>query len=439
MAASSIASSEADFRFYVKELGLDSMWAYMDEQGWTTYADFAFSVGVGEASGAFETTIVPQMINMEIPAEKKLLPRLRRLYTKAFTIANAANTDDHVGHDPHSRVHLTPADRTDRLEKLKQKITGFSLKAQNMPSTQLTDKCVTILVRGVVKYIGWDQCTSKEQEMLSETETKGLRVLPDGRLAQDLPDDLTVNVKGELLWDYALRRRAVAADLAGLANFSALDDWTETMKLYLMKEPPTGHKKVTFLQLLEADRELWHQVSVACEAGTKADPTRPELNGRTAFEHAFRAAMFAPEVRTVLMFLQGSSVGSSTPSSSSAPSKPDKQFAHQLRMLSEQNQSLKRKLDGAAGNDWPKQTKGNGKGKKEKGKKRNEPSTPRAWGPGVPGTLANGDRICYGFNLSSGCALSKAGKKCHNGYHVCPLCPDAEPAHSILNCPKRSS
>ena len=247
----------------------------MDENGWTSFSDFAFAVGVGQTSDAFERDIVPQLLDMDVPAQKKLLPRLRRLFNKAYSIANAANSDEYVAQDPAARVHLTPADRSDRLARLKSRITGFNLKQQNMPSTQLTDKMVTILVRGVVKYISWEASTSKEQELLSETESKGLRVLPDGRLTQDIADDLTVNVKGELLWDYALRRRAVAADLAGLASFSALDDWTETMKLYLLKVPPSNHRRVTFGQLLEADQELWHQVAVACEDGVKSDPPRP--------------------------------------------------------------------------------------------------------------------------------------------------------------------
>ena len=49
----------------------------------------------------------------------------------------------------------------------------------------------------------------------------------------------------------------------------------------------------------------------------------------TAFEFHFRAAIFCPEVRTILMFQQGSSGAASSgqTSSKAAPNKPDKQIA----------------------------------------------------------------------------------------------------------------
>ena len=160
----------------------------------------------------------------------------------------------------------------------------------------------------------------------------------------------------------------------------------------------------------------------------------------TAFEYHFRAAVFCPEVRTILMFLQGSAGNANQQASSSnGPAKADKQVAHQLKQLTEQNQSLKRKLDNAGSTNWAAPSKGDDKGKKGKHKGRRVPSTPAAWGPNVPGVLDNGDRICYAYNLKSGCVLAKAGKRCNNGYHVCPLCPDAEPAHSLMDCKKHRS
>ena len=74
----------------------------------------------------------------------------------------------------------------------------------------LIDKFVTMLSKGVVKYVPWDACVSKEQEMLEEPAVKGLRITTDGLLLQDVATDITTKLSGEFLWDFALRRRACA-------------------------------------------------------------------------------------------------------------------------------------------------------------------------------------------------------------------------------------
>ena len=69
-----------------------------------------------------------------------------------------------------------------------------------------------MLTKGHAKYIAWEKCTSKEQELFEEPEVKGLRITPDGLLLQDIAPDPSTDLSGEFLWDYALRRRACAGD-----------------------------------------------------------------------------------------------------------------------------------------------------------------------------------------------------------------------------------
>ena len=108
--------------------------------------------------------------------------------------------------------------------------------------------------------------------MCSETEQKGLRVTPEGLLLQDVDKDSTTTLAGEFLWEYALRRRAVACDVAGLCKYAVMDRWTEILKSYLLKEPTPGYKKVSWNQLLAADKMLWHEVACNTEEGCAAYP-----------------------------------------------------------------------------------------------------------------------------------------------------------------------
>ena len=66
---------------------------------------------------------------------------------------------------------------------------------------------------------------------------RGLRITPDGLLLQDVAPDPNTNANGEFLWGYAVRRRAGAADIAGLCQFTTMDRWHETLKAYFLKTP----------------------------------------------------------------------------------------------------------------------------------------------------------------------------------------------------------
>ena len=58
--------------------------------------------------------------------------------------------------DVNTKIAMHPQDRADRTDKLRERLTGFKLDAQNQPSAALTDKCATILAKAVVRYIPWE-------------------------------------------------------------------------------------------------------------------------------------------------------------------------------------------------------------------------------------------------------------------------------------------
>ena len=67
-----------------------------------------------------------------------------------------------------------------------------------------------------------------------------MRLTPEGLLLQDASPEIVTDVSGEFLWDYALRRRACAADIAGLLPYDAMDSWHEALKCYLLQKPSSG-------------------------------------------------------------------------------------------------------------------------------------------------------------------------------------------------------
>ena len=425
-------SSETAFTALVTELKLDSLVPKMKEMGWVTFGDFAFATGdtTGKDAEAFDKEVVKVLLK-EDGTQKHLTPRLRRLYAQAYIVASQAMNDFANPQGVNEKAHMLPADRAARTAAVRSKITGFEVKGVNLPSTALTDKCVTILNKGVVKYVPWEKCTSKDQELLEQPEVRGLRITPEGLLLQDVTPDPNTNISGEFLWDYAVRRRALAADVAGLCEFATMDLWHEALKGYfLMTPPPPGYRAVSWAQLQNADVALWQAVGRECEDGCKASHEDP--SGKTAFDIAFKKLMFDPDVRACLQFLQ-SSPSSSSPSASS----------DNLNRLQNRINNLEQALAGQKRkhHEQPYNDKGKGKGKKGDKGKGKKGSARRGAGTGVPaafnglpGKTPSGENYCFNFNLPVGCHMARPGEKCHRGHHVCPRC---NTAHSLQACTAR--
>ena len=280
------------------------------------------------------------------------------------------------------------------------------------------------------------KCTSKEQETPEEPEVKGLRITADGLLLQDVAKDMRTDLAGEFLWDFALRRRACAGDIAGLLTYEAQNEWQEILKAAFLKSPPPGHRRVTWAQLRNADVELWTQVAVDCEDGVK----ETDAKGVTKFERAWRSKMSDQDVRACLAFLPGpaASTSSSPPvalvpgpgASGGASSDASNEILKLKRRIENQNNQINNMKYSTTDKG-----KGKGKGKKGKGKGARQHVAPPDLG-GRPAKTPDNEPICFTFNRSQGCPLAKAGGACHRGRHVCIECYGN---HSVtLPCPKLS-
>ena len=269
--------SKTVFAEAVKELELQELMSKFLDEGWDTFANFAFCVPdfSGKDATAFEA-VLETFLNKD-GSQKKLKTRLRRLYAQAYYSTSSA-----MSNEPATSTAITivmhKSDRVSRTEALRARIVGFKLEHHNMPSNLLIDKANTILVKGVVKCMMWVHCTSRAAENSHEPELKGLRLTEDGGLAQDVGKELQTNTSGEMLWDYAIRRRSLACDISGLMLFESGNSWHEIMKESLLKTPPAGCSAISWTQLRAADQALWSFVAEHCEAGTKAMPGETKTN-----------------------------------------------------------------------------------------------------------------------------------------------------------------
>ena len=365
-------NSKTAFEQALAETGLTELKEKFTEFGWDTYNDFAFSTS--DPAGKDPDRFQKEVLEVILPGDgskKNLIPKLRRLYAQSYVHATKAMNDEADPKPVTEVVQMHPADRTSRTKKLKDRITGWTLAGMNLPSQALVDKFATMLAKGHVKYVAWEKCTSKEQETLEEPEVKGLRITADGLLLQDVAKDMRTDLAGEFLWDFALRRRACAGDIAGLLTYEAQNEWQEILKAAFLKSPPPGHRRVTWAQLRNADVELWTQVAVDCEDGVK----ETDAKGVTKFERAWRSKMSDQDVRACLAFLPGPAASTSTspPStvalvpgpgaSGGASSDASNEILKLKRRIENQNNQINNMKYSTTDKG-----KGKGKGKKGKGK-----------------------------------------------------------------------
>ena len=420
------ADSKAFFQKDLETLSLLDLKAKFAENGWDTHGDFAYCTpdSTGRDTEAFEKVIASLLAGDG--SQKKLIPKLRRLYAKSGETVTTAYKEDAAA-VPSEKVAMNAVDRAARISDLRKNLTGFPLDGHFMPSNALIDRFMTILSKGVVTYVKWESCTSRQQEVLAEPEVKSLRITSEGVLLQDASADMLCDVTGgELMWEQALRRRACAGQIGGLLTYDVHEQWHRELARLLLLPAPAGYRKIGWQQLRAADVALWNYVALRCEAGTAA------LGAETftQFQKFWLEGMQAQEVRHTLLPLpsSGASSSSSAAPKAGAAAGQVKDLQNRIRQLEAGNR--KRKLD--AGWDAPAPV-GAGKGKKGGGRQRDRGQWKAKGngktGKGVPSdfdgmktTTKDDERICFGFNLPSGCSLAHPGQKCHKGKHCCMIC-----------------
>ena len=129
---------------------------------------------------------------------------------------------------------------------------------------------------GHVTYVAWAKSTSLDSETELETELPGLRLDDKTGLLMKAapPDGPDADTSTDYFLSLALRRRALASDIADACVFEAMDTWHETMLAALLQEPPPGYTRVSYKQLELADTKVWKMTNTACRSDCKRKQER---------------------------------------------------------------------------------------------------------------------------------------------------------------------
>ena len=381
--------SEAAFASRALSVGLDpAILKLVQDGGLDTFGKFAYSCAYTPGSSDEKPFIdlLTTVIGREPQVKETAV--LRRLYFESHALSVADLRTRVESREDDQPKKMAAPERTARLEAQRLLLPGIEISGHNEPANCLVDRCVHQIEDGQLRHIALNECPSRSQEVLNQKREPGLTFDASGSIRLTKKDsELKTDTSTELKVQQAMLRRALAFDQAGLISFAVLNAWATKLFDLLSVDPPSGYRRVSMEQALNADKELFLKTSELVRSNLVSS-----AGGVKPVDKIMTDLMDNPKVQRLLLPLPGSS--------QHAPTKVTVLGKDRSEPFYD------------SGKGAYKGKKGAGKGKKGAGK-----------GPLVlPDDCSRVDSkrrpICDSFNLG-GCSSAKPGGKCNRGMHVC--------------------
>ncbi|CAE7243210.1 unnamed protein product [Symbiodinium sp. CCMP2592] len=255
--------------------------------GINTLAKVAFvsSYAPGAASDAELIKVLNEALGKESDAGQKA--SWRRLFHEAYAVATQELKTMAERPDEAGPRRLSQPERAERYRKIKASVSGIDIKDRNEPSDALLDLCVGIYEGNRLRYVSWDRCTSKSQELSSEVKRDNmLTVDAQGRLkAEAKGDHIKADTSSEILLQFALLRRGLAFEMSNLLDFRLHRRWAEKLIETRMAAQLDTHSQVSFAQLEAADQKFFQELADRTRDGVQATAVGRPLDD--CFEEVF--------------------------------------------------------------------------------------------------------------------------------------------------------
>ena len=366
----------------------------------------------------------------EVPDERLVV--IRRLHFEAYTLASAdmRSRVEERGDEPPRK--LAAPERNQRDSEQKGRLPGVAFDKFSTCSHALVDAVVKLHDANQMEYIRWEQCTTRHQELMGVKLDPMWKPDSHGVVREvHVARTLTADLGSDLLLRYALQRRALAFDNAGLVDYRVFERWHSVLAAKYVEKAMEGHRAISLEQLQRADVALFVGLMDKTRGGIRqrADGTRP-------LDEAMTTLMDSPDVMWHLMPLQGG------PSVSKAkPATSDSRDAV-IDNLKKEVAALKRKgaegPEGGSSGSRPDEPVSGQQGRKKKQNKRSGSRFVRMPRELLGGVAVDdsGASICFDFNMTKGCgnATDGAWDKCPKGRHVCCAKGCFSKNHNFVTC-----
>jgi hypothetical protein len=432
--------SNAYFEQRVRELHLDAHLDRFRALGWTSLGSLAYASDFvpGVSDGAiFAREVAVPALGSEDHADKHLL---RRLYVEAYSLATFELRRRCESTEDDAPRRLPPAERNSRRKRIANRLPGLCLEGELDPSHRLQDLAFEIWDTDTVKYISLEHATKRESELQGTKTNTEWRVDSSGFLKQSTEREPSrADLRSDLLLQCALRRRAIAFEMADLASYETMEAVTDLYLRRLMATPLPGFSKVSLDQVVRADMELFNQLSSLCLGAVKRAP-----DGRRPFDVHIPTITDSIDFRYLLAPLPGNASSGKSQQFDDANLGDSKRrsLEQSVKDLREENKRLRTKGPQTPASSYSHQQSsgGGGKGSKGKGKGKSKNHSPKV-PPGLVGKsfqTSHGEPICFAYNLPGGCTQAAPGRRCQRGLHVCAE-PGCTAHHSLQKHGSESS
>ncbi len=311
------------------------------------------------------------------------------------------------------------AERATRRKNLVARLTGLCVVGVNDPSYKLIDKMSAMLDANVLRYVPWEDCTSRDQEVISEsgrapnrdfsTDARGYLKTSVGTA------DIYADASSPLLVKDALTRRGLAAELGGIMSYESHDKLSRFLFKHFNKPPPDSrYANVTLEQLRSCDK------AVFIELGERTrDGIRRLANGTLPLDNEIDDVLRSFEVVALVTPLpQRASTGTAkranAPETEEEEPKPGRMAQ---RRAAKRNRAAAQEAALQKLRQEVSSLKSAGRDEVSKGKGKGRSNVPREL-IGKTTTMPDGTPICFNYNLG-GCNDAQPGDKCRRGLHVC--------------------
>ena len=121
---------------------------------------------------------------------------------------------------------------------------------------------------GEIRYIKWEECTKRLQELNGVKKDEMWKEDGEGRLKRVFtPGEDKADLKDHLMLRYALQRRGVALEIARLMSFKVHEKLINFFFEELARDALPGYSQVTLEQVRRADKEVFMRLAEKTRGG----------------------------------------------------------------------------------------------------------------------------------------------------------------------------
>ena len=222
----SIVDSEAHFEQRLQELGLsDAVMSSLKTGGIKCLSRLAFSLGQPNQPIANDevATFLRGLTGRDPTIQEN--SAIKRLAFEAQTYVVAVLRQGLEQHEEGAPRKVSHAERTTRMAALQASLSGVFITGELDPAHVLLDKATAMFDQNVVKYLEPAACISRAFEIQGRKETKELSLEKGSLVLKNQSDKLMSATDTELKMHYAMQRRALAMQFAGLMSFAQHNEW----------------------------------------------------------------------------------------------------------------------------------------------------------------------------------------------------------------------